>query len=134
MTRSLRANVVAVDEGLPIAYEVLEDGVPVYAVGGESVGVVVHVVSVPSEDIFHGVVVRVGTSQRLVLAEQIISLHERGVDLRIDAAAVAALPEPEGGAPAWRVHEPGTKPSAWAKLKDRLSGTPAKRRDWTEDN
>jgi hypothetical protein len=126
--------VVLVDEGLPIAYEVLEDGVPVFAADGESVGVVVHVVSVPSEDIFHGVVIRVGTSQRLVFADQIASLHERGVDLRIDVAAVAALPEPHGDAPAWRVHEPGVKPSAWTKLLDRMSGSSEKRRDWTKED
>jgi hypothetical protein len=126
--------VVLVDEGLPIAYEVLEDGVPVFAAGGESVGVVVHVVSVPSEDIFHGVVIRVGSSQRFVFADQIASLHERGVDLRIDVAAVAALPEPHGDAPAWRVHEPGVKPSAWAKLLDRMSGSSEQRRDWTKED
>ena len=40
-------------------------------------------------------------------ADQVASLHEHGVDLRIDAAAAAALPEPEGGAVAFHLHEAG---------------------------
>jgi sporulation protein YlmC with PRC-barrel domain len=123
-----------VDEGLPIAYEVLDHGVPVYASDGESVGTVGHVVSAPAEDIFHGLVIRIGASQRFVAADQVASLHERGVDLRIDAAAVAVLPEPHGAEPAWRVHEPGVKPSRWTHLLDRMSGTAPRPRDWTKED
>ena len=36
-----------VDEGLPAAYQVLEDGVPVYGSDGEQVGTVAHVVALP---------------------------------------------------------------------------------------
>jgi hypothetical protein len=118
------------DEGLPIAYEVLEPGVAVLASDGTQVGTVDHVVSAASEDIFHGIVLRAATGPRFVAADQIASLHERGVDLRIDAAAVALLPAPEHGAPAWRVHEPGTKPSRWSELLDRLRGRDPKRRNW----
>ena len=45
------------DEGLPIAYEVLEKGVPVLASDGEQVGTVHHVVAAPEKDIFHGLVI-----------------------------------------------------------------------------
>jgi sporulation protein YlmC with PRC-barrel domain len=123
-----------VDEGLPIAYEVLDDGVPVYASDGKSVGTVGHVVSAPAEDIFHGLVIRIGGSQRFVAADQVASLHERGVDLKIDTAAVAALPEPHGAEPAWRAHEPGVKPSRWTQLLDRMSGTAPRSRDWTKED
>src|SRR5947199_3375280 len=99
------------DEGLPIAYEVLEAGVPVYATGGEQVGTVGHVVAAPEEDIFHGIVLRGEHGERFIPADQVASLHERGVDLRIDGAAVDALSPPAGGAPAWRVEKPGVKPS-----------------------
>ena len=51
-------SVTVMDEGLPIAYEVLERGVPVYASGGEQVGTVDHVVAAPEEDIFHGIVMQ----------------------------------------------------------------------------
>ena len=122
------------DEGLPIAYEVLEKGVPVYASGGEHVGTVDHVVCAEREDIFHGVVVQSGRSRRFVPAELVASIHERGVDLRIDAAAAAELPEPHGAAPAWRVREPGAKPSRWLQILDRLRLTDPKRRNWSDED
>jgi hypothetical protein len=123
-----------VDEGLPIAYPVLDEDVPVFASGGEQVGTVGHVVSAPAEDIFHGIVIRVPGGERLVPADQVGSLHERGVDLRIDAAAAAALPAPHGAAPAWRVHEPGVKPSRWTHLVDRMRPGQRGRHDWTPDD
>jgi hypothetical protein len=121
-----------VDEGLPIAYQVLDADVPVYAAGGEQVGTVDHVVAAPELDIFHGIVMRVGTGRRFVAAEHVDSLHERGVDLSIDEAAVAALPEPHGAAPVWRDSEPGTKPSGWRHLVNRVTGQGG-RDGWTEE-
>jgi sporulation protein YlmC with PRC-barrel domain len=88
-----------VDEGNPIAYQVLERGVPVLASDGKSVGTVDHVVMAPEKDIFHGLVIKLpDRGKRFVLAEDVASLHEHGVDLRIDPAAVHDLPEPGGGA------------------------------------
>jgi hypothetical protein len=123
-----------VDEGHPIAYEVLDEGVPVYTSDGEQVGTVEHVISAPSEDIFHGIVLRAEGGRRFVAADQVASLHEHGVDLRIDAAAAAALPEPEGGAVALRLREPGVKPSRWTHILDRVSGKDSRQRDWTEED
>jgi len=111
-----------VDEGLPIAYQVLDKDVPVYASGGEMVGTVDHVVAAPDQDIFHGIVIAIGKDQRFVAAEQIDSLHERGVDLKIDEAAAAALPHPHGGAPVYRDNEPGAKPHTWSHFVNRASG------------
>jgi hypothetical protein len=122
------------DEGLPIAYEVLEKGVLVYASDGEQVGTVDHVVAAPQEDIFHGIVMRTGLGARFIAADQIASLHERGVDLRIDAAAVPSLPTPHGAAPAWRDREPGVKPRPWQKYVDMLTGKSPTARNWTEDD
>jgi hypothetical protein len=124
----------SIDEGLPIAYEVLESGVPVYSSDGQQVGTVDHVIAAPAEDIFHGVVVRTEAGPREVPADQIASLHEHGVDLLIDAQAVAALPPPHGGAPSWRVREPGIKPSRWQHLVDRLSGGGRTGRDWKPED
>lgn len=121
------------DEGLPIAYEVLDSGVPVYSSDGEQVGTVDHVVAAASLDIFHGIVVRTPSGSRFVAADQVASLHERGVDLAIDAAAASQLPEPHGAAPARRVAEPGVKPSRWKHLVDMLSGAGAHRRDWSDE-
>jgi hypothetical protein len=123
-----------VNEGLPIAYQVLDEGIPVYASDGGQVGTVDHVVSAPAEDIFHGIVMSAGKSQHFVPADQVASLHERGVDLRIDAATAGALPEPHGGAPAWRDRDPGVKPRRWRHILDTMSGTDPRRRDWTEED
>jgi hypothetical protein len=120
-----------VDEGLPIAYQVLDAGVPVYAAGGEQVGTVDHVVAAPELDIFHGIVMRVAGGRRFVPAEQVDSLHERGVDLTIGEAEVASLAEPHGGAPVWRDAEPGVKPSGWRHFVDRLGGH-AGRDGWSD--
>jgi hypothetical protein len=112
------------DEGLPIAYEVLEKDVPVYASGGELVGTVDHVVAAEDEDIFHGIVVKAGGGQHFVPAEMVASLHERGVDLSIDLSAADALAAPSGGAPSFRDSEPGAKPSGWRHLMARMGGHP----------
>lgn len=121
------------DEGLPIAYEVLESDVPVYASGGELIGTVEHVVAAPEQDIFHGIIVRSGEGRRFVAADKVASLHERGVDLNIDSSQAAALPEPQGSAPVWRDAEPGAKPSGWKHLVNRLGGHPG-RDSWREDS
>jgi hypothetical protein len=58
-----------VDEGLPIAYQVLDAGVPVYAQDGRPVGTVDHVVAAPAEDIFHGIVIHTDAGRRFVAAD-----------------------------------------------------------------
>src|SRR5947209_5857424 len=122
------------DEGFPIAYEVLEAGVPVYTTGGEQVGTVGHVIAAPEEDIFHGIVMHSEHGDRFIPADQVGALHERGVDLRIDRAAVDALTEPEGGAPAWRLNEPGVKPSRWQRFVDLMTGKDPRARNWDEED
>lgn len=122
------------DEGLPIAYEVLEKGVPVYASDGQQVGTVDHVVSAEREDIFHGVVIRAASKKRFVPADQVASIHERGVDLTIDPSSTAALGQPHGGAPAWRANEPGAKPGRWREMLDLLRLRDPHRRNWSEED
>jgi hypothetical protein len=122
------------DEGLPIAYEVLDPGVPVHSSDGQQIGSVDHVVAAPAQDIFHGIVISTSRGRRFVAADAVASLHERGVDLRIDASAVDDLPEPHGAAPARRALEPGVKPSRWKHLVDMLTGASPTRRDWTDES
>ncbi len=121
------------DEGLPIAYEVLDEGVPVYSCDGEALGTVAHVMAAPAEDIFHGIILKTSSGTCFVAADLVASLHERGVDLRIDANAAAALPSPETTSPAWHVREPGVKPSRWRHILDELEGVAPTRRNWTRD-
>jgi hypothetical protein len=114
-----------VDEGPPIAYEVLERGVAVLASDGVQIGTVHHVVAAPEQDIFHGIVISVpGRGRRFVEAAQVSALHERGVDLRIDSAAAQGLPEPGGGAPVYD-EDPATI-NTWSHWVHRLT----LRKDW----
>jgi hypothetical protein len=108
-----------VDEGLPIAYVVLDEGVPVYAIDGDPVGTVDHIVAAVDLDIFHGIVVRIEGTQRFVVPGQVASLHERGVDLSISSVAVAELPLAADAAPKAR---DGDNPSPWASLVGWVSG------------
>jgi hypothetical protein len=110
------------DEGAAIAFQVLEDGVPVYASGGEMIGTVDHVVAASGFDIFHGIVVRADGGPRFAAAELVGALHERGVDLKIDATEAASLPHPHGAAPVWHDNEPGAKPSRWHEFVGHLGG------------
>jgi uncharacterized protein YrrD len=113
------------DEGLPIAYQVLEGGVPVLASDGEQVGTVHHVVSAPEQDIFHGLVISTPAhGRRFVAADDVASLHEGGVDLSIDSAAAQSLPEPGGGAPVYD-EDPSTQ-TKWSHLVHKYTG----RSDW----
>jgi uncharacterized protein YrrD len=115
----------AVDEGFPIAYQVLESGVPVLSSDGEQVGTVHHVVAAPEKDIFHGLVISTPAhGRRFVEAADVESLHEHGVDLRIDTAATQILPEPGGAAPVYD-EDPATQ-TKWSHLVRKYTG----RKDW----
>ncbi|HLH14652.1 MAG TPA: hypothetical protein VKV16_07655 [Solirubrobacteraceae bacterium] len=116
------------DEGLPIAYEMLAEGVPVYASGGEQVGTVGAVLSAPEKDIFHGLLVNAeGQGVRFVEAASIASLHEHGVDLRIDAAAARSLPAPERKAPVF--DEDPERQQGWRHWVHVITG----RSDWNHE-
>jgi hypothetical protein len=123
-----------VDEGLPIAYQVLEKNVAVYASDGTQIGTVDHVVAAPEQDIFHGIVLRIDKAQHFVPAEQVASLHEFGVDLTIDAAAASSLPTPHGGAAVYRDHEPGVKgPSGWKHFVHIMDGHAKRDKPFSEE-
>jgi sporulation protein YlmC with PRC-barrel domain len=112
------------DEGLPIAYPVLEKGVAVLSSDGEQVGTVDHVVAAPEEDIFHGLVISTKDGRRFVEAADVASLHERGVDLSIDSVAAQGLPQPGGGAPVY--DEDPAAQTKWSHLFRKYTG----RSDW----
>jgi hypothetical protein len=117
------------DEGLPIAYGVLEKGVPVLASGGEQVGTVHHVVAAPEKDIFHGIVIATPSREkRFVEAAHVASLHEHGVDLKIDAVVAKGLPQPGGAAPVY-TEDPATV-HRWGHWVNRLTG----RKDWHHES
>jgi uncharacterized protein YrrD len=85
------------DLGTPASFLTLPKGVPVYSSDGEEVGRVEHVLSAPNVDIFDGIVLDTSVlpgGHRFVDAPEVAEIYERGVLLKIDAAAARALPEP----------------------------------------
>jgi hypothetical protein len=117
------------DEGMPVAYTVLHEGVPVLCSDGSRIGDVHHVICAPEQDIFHGLVISTPNhGLRFVEASEVASLHERGVDLRIDATAAQALPQPGGGAPVYN-EDPATQ-TKWSHWVHRLT----LRNDWHREN
>jgi hypothetical protein len=83
------------DLGAPISYLALEEGTAVFAIDGDEVGSVAHVLADEEEDIFDGIVISHGLGRHTFAdAEQVAAIHERGVTLTITAAEAEALPEP----------------------------------------
>lgn len=85
------------DLGPPISYEVLEHGTPVLSADGERVGTVVHVLADESADVFDGIVIAEHASpgdHRFADADDVDSIYERGVVLKLDRDACERLPRP----------------------------------------
>ncbi len=116
------------DEGLPIAYTMLDPGVPVLASGGEQVGTVASVLSAPEKDVFHGLLIDTKDhGVRFLEAAAIASIHEHGVDLRIDSTAAHSLPPPEHKAPVF--DELPDEQQKWRHWVNLLTG----RNDWNRE-
>jgi len=85
------------DRGQPISYEVLDPGTSVYSCDGEKIGEVTHVLCVPEKDVFDGIVLdeHEGSGRhRFADADDVETIHERAVTLKLDAAACRELPKP----------------------------------------
>jgi hypothetical protein len=119
------------DLGAPISYLVLASGTPVYGSDGGQIGVVEHVLAVPEEDVFDGIVVKIHDGvfkdeMRFVDAPEVAEIHEHGVALSITTADAATLPEPSENPAVLEASPDETVPSALsAKLRrawDLISG------------
>ncbi|MGZ5313411.1 MAG: PRC-barrel domain-containing protein [Solirubrobacterales bacterium] len=85
------------DLGAPVSYLVLEAGAPVYSSDGKRAGKVERVVADTMNDIFEGIVLDTSVlpgAGKFAEAEQVEEIHERGVVLKLDRAAVDSLPAP----------------------------------------
>ncbi len=85
------------DLGAPGSYLTVKSGVAVYSSDGEKLGRVVRVLSAPNLDMFDGIVfdTTLGPGgHRFVDAPEVGEIFERGVVLKIDAAAAEGLPKP----------------------------------------
>jgi hypothetical protein len=106
------------DLGDPSSYLVLADGTPVLSSDGRRVGTVAHVLADADADVFDGLVLAMdGGGHRFADASQVEAIHERGVVLRLDAAAAARLPEPAENPAAMSADPADTTPDG---LDDKL--------------
>jgi hypothetical protein len=83
-------------EGTPISYEGLARGTAVVSNSGRAFGTVEHVLEIPAEDLFDGIVVTTSAGLRFVDRDQIVSITDRAVSCAFDDAAAAGLPAPDG--------------------------------------
>jgi len=86
-----------VDLGPPASYLVLSRGMPVYSADEQEVGKLTGVLAAEEEDVFDGIIIETHLGphgHRFVDAEQVDSIYERGVVLKLSQAQAEHLPEP----------------------------------------
>ena len=115
------------DEATPIAYGALPKGVPLLTQSGTRFGTVEHVLEVPEEDLFDGIVVGTDHGLRFVDRDQIEEITTAYVRCSISDEQAAALPAPDG-APIFSVN---ALQDTGNMLHDRL-GRMFNRGHWTE--
>ncbi len=87
---------VAVDEGEAISYMALATKTPVLNSSGAEFGKVEHVLQVPEEDLFDGIVVSTKNGLRFVDRDQISDITTACVRCSLSAEEVDSLPAPPG--------------------------------------
>ncbi len=116
------------DDGVPIAYTGLASGVSVVTREGTHIGTVEHVLQVPAEDLFDGLVVKTSDGLRFIDRDQIDTITTTRVRCTLSADEAASLPAPDG-APVYDVD-----PSQYSgsSLHDRF-GRMFRRPRWTPE-
>jgi hypothetical protein len=89
-------------DGIPIAYSALARGTPVVSASGQVFGVVEHVLEIPAEDLFDGIVVATQDGFRFVDRDQIDQITTARVTCLLTDEQAATLSPPEA-APAFTV-------------------------------
>lgn len=84
------------DEATPIAYTGLHKGTPMLSRSGRRFGTVEHVLEIPEEDLFDGIVTATDHGLRFVDRDQIGEITTAWVRCDLTDEQVAELPAPEG--------------------------------------
>jgi uncharacterized protein YrrD len=111
------------DLGEPSSYLALGKGAECYTCDGEKVGRVEHVLAVPDDDIFDGIVLDTSVlpgGHRFVDSEQVEEIFDRGVLLKIDRQGAEGLPEPTENPAAMEVNADDLAEPDEGKLKQKL--------------
>ena len=91
-------------DGPAISYKLLRRGTPVAASDGTRLGTTDRVLENEREHIFDGIVMRADRGEVFVDAPEVARITDDLVTLTIDAAAAAALPPYEPGAPEFQAN------------------------------
>jgi hypothetical protein len=120
------------DLGEPGSYLSVEKGTAVYSSDGRKLGRVVEVLSAPNLDMFDGVIFDTTAGpggHRFVDAPEVGEIFERGIVLKLDAAAAAGLPAPGANPGSVRVNAadltdkpPSFSERAWNFLSGKGNG------------
>jgi hypothetical protein len=81
-----------------ISYLALEPGTPVLSSTGSVIGSVEHVLQLPEEDLFDGIVVKTHDGLRFVDRDQIAQITTTAVHCALSDQEAAELPAPQGTA------------------------------------
>jgi hypothetical protein len=84
------------DDSTPISYLALEVGTPVQSASGKTIGTVEHVLQIPEEDLFDGIVLKTDHGLRFVDRDQISEITTTAVRLSLTDELAADLPAPHG--------------------------------------
>jgi hypothetical protein len=82
------------DLGNPASYLVVPGGAAVLSSDGREIGSVEHVLADVDADVFDGVIVDTPAGHRFADADQVDSIYERAVVLRLTEAEAERLPRP----------------------------------------
>ena len=80
----------------PVSYMALAIGTPVVSASGSEFGKVEHVLQVPEEDLFNGIVISTHEGLRFVDRDQIDTMTTAEVRCTLSDDEAAALPAPHG--------------------------------------
>jgi hypothetical protein len=118
-----------VDDEMPIAYSALQKGTPVVSVSGTQFGVVEHVLEIPAEDLFDGIVVSTAEGLRFVDRDQIDNITTAQVRCVLTDEQAQTLSPPDG-AP---VYQANALQDSGSSLRDRF-GRMFRRARWTRES
>ena len=116
------------DPATPIAYGALEKGTAMLTRSGRQFGTVEHVLQIPEEDLFDGIVTATEQGLRFVDRDQIEEITAAYVHCALTDDEAAALPVPDG-APVYTVN---ALQDVGGSLHDRL-GRMFRRPHWTRE-
>jgi hypothetical protein len=114
--------------GTPISYMGVPKGTPMLTATDREFGTIEHVLQIPEEDLFDGIVVQTGDGLRFVDRDQITEITDLYVICALSDEQVADLPRPSGS-PAYHVN---AEQDVGNSLHDKF-GRMFLRRHWIQD-